>query len=421
METTPIKPCKVNVASEYGRLRGVLLKRPGIEVERMTPMNAAQALYSDILDKPTVDHEYGLFSGILKRWTDVYYVKDILEVVLQDETVRQHLVSESLRHDRRTSEQQSGEGLFNTLMSMDSGQLARVLIEGYEKDGWDGYSDDRYLLRPLFNLFFTRDASSTVYDRVLINSMSFDVRERETLIYEAIFRHFFGVELLNASSWNPLARTEGGDIHVASPDLLCIGEGIRTNAKGIDYLAQTFARERDHFNILVQELPKEPESFIHLDMVFTFLGSHECMAFEPMLRKQGVFAGKATTLISIDNGKISYREVPSIVDGLRLLGWEIEPVICGGADSWMQLREQWHSGANFFALGDGQVMGYRRNTHTIDALDRAGFDVLDAEDIVSGKVVMDSSRKFVAAFPGSELPRAGGGARCMTMPIWRDQ
>ena len=415
-----IKPCQVNVASEFGRLRAVLLKRPGIEVERMTPLNAAQALYSDILDKPTVDYEYGLFSAILETWTDVYYVHDILAEVLKDDAVRRHLVIESLRHDRRTSQQQDGETLFDYLMSLDCQQLARVLIEGYEKAGWDGYSDDRYLLKPLYNLFFTRDASSTVYDRVLINSMSFEVRERETLIYEAIFRHFFGVELLNAAAWNPLAHTEGGDVHIAAPDLLCIGEGIRTNSKGIDYLAQTFAREREHFNILVQELPYEPESFIHLDMVFTFLGSHKCMAFEPMLKKQGLFAGKATTLISIDHGKISYREVPDMVNGLRSLGWDIDPVFCGGVDSWVQLREQWHSGANFFALGDAQVMGYRRNTHTVDALDRAGFDIINAEDIVSGKVVMDSRKQFVATFPGSELPRAGGGARCMTMPLLRD-
>lgn len=420
METTKLKPCKVNVASETGRLRAVLLQRPGTEVERMTPLNAAQALYSDILDKPTVDREYGLFSGVLDKWTDVYYVKDILEVLLDNEEVRCHLVSESLRHDRRTSQQQAGEALYEILMQLSSKELARVLIEGYEKEQWDGFSDDRYLLKPLYNLFFTRDASSTVYDRVLINSMSFEVRERETLIYEAIFRHFFKVELLNASQWNPLAHTEGGDVHIAGPDLLCIGEGIRTNAKGIDYLAQTFAREREHFNILVQELPMEPESFIHLDMVFTFLSKHECMAFEPMLKKQGLFANKATTLISIDHGKVSYQEVPDIVNGLRQLGWEMTPIICGGVDSWVQLRDQWHSGANFFSLGDGQVLGYRRNTHTIDQLDKAGFEVLNAEDIISGKVVMDSRKKFVAAFPGSELPRAGGGARCMTMPILRE-
>ncbi|MBO4822120.1 MAG: arginine deiminase [Prevotella sp.] len=421
MNTETILPCNVNVTSETGRLRAVLLRRPGIEIERMTPLNATQALYSDILDRPTVYKEYDLFSGVLEKWCKVYYVSDILELLLQDKETRQHLVNESLRHDRRTSQQQQvNNGLSEYLLELDSKTLARILIEGYEKEQWDGFSEDRYLLKPLYNLFFTRDASSTIYNRVLINSMSFEVRERETLIHDAIFRHFFKAETISASSWTPMARTEGGDIHIASPDLLCIGEGIRTNAKGIEYLAQTFAREREHFNILVQEMPTTPDSFIHLDMVFTFLSKHQCMVFEPMLKKEGFFANKATTLIRIHNGKVTYHQMRDILAGLRLLGWDISPVFCGGSDSWVQLREQWHSGANFFALGDSKVMGYQRNTHTIDTLDKNGFAVLNAEDIVSGKVNMDDYKSFVAAFPSSELPRAGGGARCMTMPILRD-
>ena len=409
-----ILPCEVNVASETGRLRAVLLHRPGVEIERMTPLNAAHALYSDILNKPIVDTEYHYFSGVLERWTQVYYVQDILTELLKRDEVRRHLVEESCDMDN------CDDGLSEQLMALTSKELAKVLIEGYEVPDWDCVSEERYLLKPLYNLFFTRDASSTVYNRVLINSMSFEVRERETLIYEAIFRHFFKVDTLNAMQWDRDARTEGGDVQIASPDLLCIGQGIRTNTKGIKYLAQTFAKERPHFNILVQELPQKPESFIHLDMVFTFLGRHQCMVFEPMLRKTGLFAGKDTTLISIDNGNITYRKVPNIIKGLESLGWDIAPVIGGGSDPWTQLREQWHSGANFFALGDGKVLGYRRNTHTIEALDRAGFAVLNAEDIVAGRVDMNAYDRFVAAFPGSELPRAGGGARCMTMPILRD-
>lgn len=415
-----ITPCKVNVSSETGTLRAVLLHRPGVEIERMTPLNAAHALYSDILNKPIVDTEYSNFCGVLEHWTNVYYVEDILEELLKDNEIRRHLVYESCDMDN------CDDGLAEQLMGLEAKQLADILIEGYEDPSWPRArgeqlgGEDRYLLKPLYNLFFTRDASSTVYNRVLINSMSFEVRERETLIYEAIFKHFFKVDTLNAMQWDRDARTEGGDVQIASPDLLCIGQGIRTNTKGIKYLAQTFAKEREKFNILVQELPKSPESFIHLDMVFTFLGKHQCMAFEPMLKKTGLFAGKDTTLISIENGNISYRKVNNIVDGLNGLGWDIEPVIGGGDDPWNQLREQWHSGANFFSLGDGKIMGYRRNTHTIDALDKAGFAVLKAEDICSGKVKMTDYEKFVAAFPGSELPRAGGGARCMTMPILRD-
>ena len=422
MERNRLKACRVNVASETGRLRAVLLHRPGVEIERMTPLNAAHALYSDILNKPIVDVEYSNFCGVLEKWTDVYYVEDILEELLEDSELRRHLVEGSCDMDN------CDDDLAERLMGLPSAELAAALIEGYEDPEWrsgewsveSGDLESRYLLKPLYNLFFTRDASSTVYDRVLVNSMSFEVRERETLIYEAIFKHFFKVETLNAMAWDRDARTEGGDVQIAAPDLLCIGQGIRTNVKGIKYLAQTFAQERERFNILVQELPKSPESFIHLDMVFTFLGKHECMVFEPMLKKTGLFAGKDTTLITIEGGNIRYTKVPDMVKGLQGLGRDIEPVTGGGSDPWVQLREQWHSGCNFFSLGDGKVIGYRRNAKTIEALDRAGFAVLNAEDIVSGRVDMNSYEKFVAAFPGSELPRAGGGARCMTMPILRD-
>ena len=413
MSNKNITPCKVNVASETGTLRAVLLHRPGVEIERMTLLNAAHALYSDILSKPIVDTEYANFCGVLERWTDVYYVEDILETLLADERLRRTLVEMSCDMDN------CDDDVAPRLLEMDNHTLANVLIEGYEDPEWDG-GEERYLLKPLYNLFFTRDASSTVYDRVLINSMSFDVRQRETLIYRAIFENFFQVPTLNAMAWNHEARTEGGDVQIASPDLLCIGQGIRTNTLGIKYLAQTFAKERPKFSILVQELPKSPESFIHLDMVFTFLGKHQCMAFEPMLKKNGLFAGKDTTLISIDNGKVSYTKFPNIIKGLEHLGWEIAPVVGGGCDPWNQLREQWHSGCNFFSMGDNKIIGYRRNTHTIEALDKAGFAILNAEDIVAGKVDVHSYDKFVAAFPGSELPRAGGGARCMTMPILRD-
>ena len=409
--TANIAPCQVRVASETGRLRAVLLHKPGIEIERMTPLNAAEALYSDILYKDNVDHEYNLFRGVLERWTKVYYVEDLLAETLKAPAQREKLIREAVPDEPE---------LIGRFLSMGERELARLLIEGCEDPAWDGRSDERFLFNPLYNLFFTRDASSTVFDRVLLNSMSFEARKRETALFETIFQHFFGVQTLNAMAWNRDARTEGGDVQIAAPDTLCIGKGIRTNSRGIEYLTKTFARERETFNIIVQELPWTPESFIHLDMVFTFLSRHQCMTFEPMLKKQGLFVGKDTTLIRIDHGQVSYHPVENILDALRMLGWDMEPLKCGGDDPWIQLREQWHSGANFFALDDGRVMGYRRNKFTLEALDKAGFAVLDAEDIVSGKVKMDDYAKFVAVFPGFELPRAGGGARCMTMPLLRD-
>lgn len=407
---------QVNVGSEYGLLKAVLLHRPGPEIERMTPLNAHEALYSDILSKPLVDAEYANFCGVFERWTKVFYVSDLLETLLDDAAVRRHLVEESCRQD-------GCPFLMDELMAHDSKTLAHELIEGFAyRKGVDPdrYASQRYILRPLYNLFFTRDASSSVYNRVLINSMSFDVRQRETLIYKAIFEHYFGAQTLNAMEWDASARTEGGDVQVARGDVLCVGCGIRTNARGIDYLVETMGRDHERFHVIAQELPHSPESFIHLDMVFTFLGPHRCMAFEPMLKKTGLFSNCRTTLFTVEGGRVRQQEYGNILQALAAVGMELEPLLCGGNDEWEQLREQWHSGANFFALGPDKVVGYRRNTRTIEALDKAGYAILPAEDICSGKVDMHQYERFVAAFQAGELPRAGGGARCMTMPIMRD-
>ena len=181
---------KVNVSSEYGHLNAVLLHRPGIEIERMTPSNAAEALFSDILSKHIVDKEYASFAGVFEKWCKVYYVEDVLEQLMDNDDVRQYLVAQSCRLD-------GCEGLADQLMEHDSRRLAKELIEGvpfHADTDPKELSERRYTLQPLYNLFFTRDASSSVYNEVLINSMSFPVRQRETLLYRAIFEYFFSTK-----------------------------------------------------------------------------------------------------------------------------------------------------------------------------------------------------------------------------------
>lgn len=408
---------KVRLYSEIGKLNAVLLHRPGIEIERMTPENAHEALYSDILNKRIVDGEYANFEGVLSRWTKTYQVVDLLAEVLKNENVKKNLVETSCRLD-------DCGFLCDELLSHDEKVLARELVEGFEyRSGVDPkkYGTERYILKPLYNLFFTRDAASSMYDLLLMNTMSFKVRMRENIIYRAIFENYFGCESINAGEWEASARTEGGDVLIARDDTLFIGNGVRTNKKGIEFLAEYFKSRKPKFNILVQELPETPESFIHLDMVFTFLDKDRCMMFEPIIRKNAKYSHLHTTHIEIDNGKITYHQKPNFLQGARDLGFDLNPVVCGGDDTWTQQREQWHSGANFFALGEGKVIGYERNWKTIEALDKAGFSVLKAADVCKGTVDMHDYEKFVVTFAGSELPRGGGGARCMTMPINREE
>lgn len=407
----------VNLRSEIGRLNAVLLHKPGVEIEAMTPENAGKALYSDILNLDIVNGEYANFSGALSQVAKVYYVEDILAELMDNHEVREQLVRQSCQFD-------GCEFLVDELMSHESKVLANELIEGFQyRKGVDPqeYEQVRYILKPLYNLFFTRDASSCLYNKALINSMSFDVRSRESLIYKAIFEQYFKAETLWAQKADNEARTEGGDIHVVKDGLLAIGNGIRTNVKGIEYLINRLGAEQGKFNVIVQELPHTPESFIHLDMVHTFLGPHHSMAYEPMIRKSGIFSNMHTYLLSYDNGTIRRNEYSNILEALKTQGIDLKPIFNGGSDEWNQMREQWHSGSNFFSFGENHIIGYRRNRHTIEALNNAGFEVLMAEDVCAGKVKPFDYEKAVVTFGASELPRGGGGARCMTCPINRNE
>ncbi len=250
------------------------------------------------------------------------------------------------------------------------------------------------------------------------------VRGREARILEAIFDFH---PLFNARTVNPARlgggdpglTIEGGDIQVASPEILVIGTGDRTSRSAVDFLIERFKELGRKQHIVVQELPRSPESFIHLDMVFTFLDKNHCMVYEPVIMQTHHFD---TVHIHIENGQVvSIREEDNLISALGKLGMELEPLFCGGrTDRWLQEREQWHSGANFLALAPGQVIGYGRNENTIAELDGAGYEVVSARDVIDGKADLDKMGRCVVTIDGSELARGGGGCRCMTMPIGRE-
>jgi len=263
---------------------------------------------------------------------------------------------------------------------------------------------------------------------MLIGKMANPIREREALIMESVFNHhpLFETNMLNPEkpkpgiAFNPVATIEGGDFLVARRDVFVIGKGVRTNTQGIDFIIENIKQlNTGPRHIIVQELPVSPESFIHLDMVFTFLNVDSCMVFEPIIKMSRL----RTIHIVIDNREVvRIEERPNILEALQKLGIDVKPVFCGSkTDSWIQEREQWHSGANFFAFAPGKVIGYERNSHTIDELSNSGFEVLKAAEVIEGKISVEDYKKCVVMIPGSELARGGGGARCMTMPVRRGE
>jgi arginine deiminase len=214
-------------------------------------------------------------------------------------------------------------------------------------------------------------------------------------------------------------KIEGGDILVLRDDILLTGSGVRTSPEAIDLLIQQLCKnDPAKKHIIVQQLPDSPESFIHLDMVFTMLDTNTAMVYRPLILGNTPYR---TVHIQIDNGKVTkISSVANIPTALRKLGMEIEPIICGGkSDDWDQEREQWHSGANFLALAPGKVISYARNIHTLEELNKNGYEIVSAWDIINDKYDINAESKCVITLEGSELPRGGGGPRCMTMPLKR--
>ena len=425
METhirTEIPELEINVRSEIGVLDAVLLHRPGAEVENMTPRNVQRALYSDILNLSIARDEYSELSGTLNRICKVFEVTDLLRKVLGKPKAREDLI-------RRICVTEGVTSYMDMLMDMDSTELARVLIEGLPArvDTLTAYMrNEYYALYPLYNFYFTRDAAVTVGNHALICRMANKVRMRESLIMNAIYKDsgMFACNVVDANDFqgeDSRVIMEGGDILIARDDILIIGNGVRTTTQGIDFMVERFRRSSPpgRSYVLVQQLPSEPESFIHLDMVFTLLDRDKCMVFKPVIMQSNQYQ---TVQITIDDGNVtSIKHVSGLLPALKKLGMDLKPVICGGEDEWDQEREQWHSGANFFSFAPGKVLTYARNIHTLDQLDKAGFEIVQASSFIAGvrDDVVFGPKPCAVTIDGSELPRGGGGARCMTMPLSR--
>ena len=409
----------VRVDSEIGRLEGVIVHTPGPEIENMTPATAERALYSDILSLSVCAWEHAQLRGVLESMTTTYEMRVLLAETIADRHVRTGLIEKICRNEHVPE-------IADHLLALDIDELCRQLIEGVPapQDSLTSFlSKERYALRPLHNFFFMRDASMTVGGSVVIGRMANRVREREALIMETIFdRHpAFGVTTLNPldspGGFKGLS-IEGGDVLVARDDVIVVGIGARTTPQAVDWFVDRMRQRRESLHVIVQELPEQPESFIHLDMVFTMLDRDACMIYEPVIMRPSRLQ---TVHITVEGGKVtSIEQADHIPAALKSAGLDIEPVTCGGhTDPWLQEREQWHSGTNFFAVAPGQIVGYGRNSHTIEELDKHGFEVIQADEVISGKRDLASMGRAVVTIDGEELARGGGGCRCMTMPVRR--
>jgi arginine deiminase len=407
---------KVRVTSEIGSLRGVVCHTPGVELLAVTPSNREQFLYDDIIDLEQARREHQRFRAVLSRFATVYELRELLDEIVDVAEVRAFLTERVLHVS--SSEPLAGEvaelpgrdliGLFIEGKQAPAGPLAKLLHKvGYE-------------LPPLPNLFFTRDAAMVVNGGVVIGAMKHAVRWSEELLMKALFRYHPGLAnegfiYDGSDEYRGDFTIEGGDVLVLRPDLAMVGLSERSSPAAIELLVDGLRARAGIDDLLIVVLPTESPA-IHLDMILTMVDRNHCVVYPPYF-----FGPGRLPVLHYRPGGKGVRECGDLFQALAEVGLPLEPIRCGGDHPVTQEREQWASGCNFLAVRPGVVLGYARNDATMRELEReAGYSVVDAVDFLTGEAEIGDGDRAVISFEGAELVRGGGGARCMTLPISRE-
>ncbi|MEW9051780.1 MAG: arginine deiminase [Neobacillus sp.] len=404
----------IHVTSEIGTLRTVLLKRPGKEVENLTPEYLQRLLFDDIPYLPIIQREHDYFAETLKnRGIEVLYLEKLVVETLSNQDIKIQFVDDILR-ESKANVNGAAKVLKEYLLSFSTAEMVdKVMsgilkkeIEASKKNHLYELMEDHYpfYLDPMPNLYFTRDPAASIGNGLSINKMREPARRRESLFMQYIIKHhprFAGHDVPVWLDRDFGFSIEGGDELVLSDEVVAIGISARTSARATEKLALNLFKNQESIKkVVAVEIPK-CRAFMHLDTVFTMV-DYDKFTIHPEI--QGPQGNMNIYILERgpdeEHAKITHRTnlQETLKEVLHLD--ELVLIPCGGGDEIAASREQWNDGSNTLAIAPGVVVTYDRNYISNALLRQHGIEVIE---ILS-----------------SELSRGRGGPRCMSMPIVRE-
>ena len=404
---------RINVNSEIGRLKVVLLHEPGDELHNLTPKKLDDLLFDDIPWLPLAKKEHQAFADTFRKaGVEVVYLTDLMRDVLDlSNEIKEQFINQFIKEANIRS---------NTLREIateylksfkDNKELVLKSIAGIKKSDLpnsqikslaDHVDDYPFVTDPMPNLYFTRDPFASIGNGVSLNKMYSVTRSRETIFGEYIFKYHptYKTTPLCYSRYEDV-NIEGGDIMVLNNHVLIVGVSQRTCAEAVERLAKNlfFNNDTNFDTVLAFTIP-QARTFMHLDTVFTQVDRNKFAIHKGCYEKLKIFR---VTKDYNNEGKVKVVELDQKLEEVleSYIGLPVTLIPCGGGDTISADREQWSDGSNTVALGPGEVIAYERNDITNEALRKNGIDV--------------------HIIPSSELSRGRGGPRCMCMPLVREE